>query len=233
MIKITPPKRPTLHAEDTIISSILDGTFPPGSFLPGERELAKQLGITRPPLREALQRLDRDGWITVHQGKPSVVNDIWKDGGLNILSSLVRFRQFFPSDFLTKLLEVRSVIAPIYTCEAVKYHPNKIIQFFNQNILEDDTPESFARFDWKLHRILTVYSDNLIYPLLLNSFSSFYKDMAKLYFKNSENRSTSLSYYEKLLNLAREKNYLEAEKVTRITMKKSIMLWKRIQKKEK
>lgn len=37
-----------------IIKLINDNVFPPGSFLPPERELAKQLGVSRSSLREAL-----------------------------------------------------------------------------------------------------------------------------------------------------------------------------------
>ena len=54
------PKRPVEHAEDHLITAILDGTFPPGSTLPGERELSAQLGVTRPTLREVLRRLEGD-----------------------------------------------------------------------------------------------------------------------------------------------------------------------------
>ena len=57
------PARPRAHAESVLLAAILDGTFPPGTTLPGERTLAAQLGVTRPTLREALQRLARDGWL--------------------------------------------------------------------------------------------------------------------------------------------------------------------------
>lgn len=49
--------RPSEHAESALVTAILDGEFPPGSALPGERVLAGQLGVTRPTLREAIQRL--------------------------------------------------------------------------------------------------------------------------------------------------------------------------------
>src|SRR5512136_2779504 len=50
------PARPAELAETRLISAILDGTFPINSNLPAERELATKLGVTRPTLREALQR---------------------------------------------------------------------------------------------------------------------------------------------------------------------------------
>ena len=69
------PVRPNERAEQWLVTAILDGDLPPGSTLPAERTLATQLGVTRPTLREAIQRLARDGWLTIAHGKPTVVND--------------------------------------------------------------------------------------------------------------------------------------------------------------
>ena len=43
------------------------------------------------------------------------MNDFWKDGGLNVLSSLVRYSAELPAGFVTHLLEVRLAMAPAYT----------------------------------------------------------------------------------------------------------------------
>jgi DNA-binding FadR family transcriptional regulator len=47
---------------------ILDGEFPVGSRLPAERDLAVQLGVSRPSLREALIALEVEGYIEVRMG---------------------------------------------------------------------------------------------------------------------------------------------------------------------
>ena len=67
--------RPTQFVEQRIIRSILDHTYAPHSKLPGERDLAKQMGVTRPTIRETLQRLAKEGWIRIQHGKPTAVND--------------------------------------------------------------------------------------------------------------------------------------------------------------
>ena len=50
------PQKPSAYAEHSLTAAILDGTFPPGSTLPGERVLAVDLGVTRPTLRERIHR---------------------------------------------------------------------------------------------------------------------------------------------------------------------------------
>jgi len=47
---------------------ISSGEFPPGSRLPAERELASQLGVSRPSVREALIALEVEGWVEVRTG---------------------------------------------------------------------------------------------------------------------------------------------------------------------
>jgi DNA-binding GntR family transcriptional regulator len=48
----------------TLRRRLADGTYPPGSHL-REEDLAAQLGVSRTPVREALRRLDAEGWLRV------------------------------------------------------------------------------------------------------------------------------------------------------------------------
>ncbi len=50
-------------AAGKLAASILDGSLPPGTQFPPERELMNQLGISRSTLREALQRLEENKLI--------------------------------------------------------------------------------------------------------------------------------------------------------------------------
>ncbi|PXW93520.1 GntR family transcriptional regulator [Sphaerotilus hippei] len=47
---------------------MLEGSFKPGDRLPPERQLAEQLGVSRPSLREAIQKLAARGLVTSRQG---------------------------------------------------------------------------------------------------------------------------------------------------------------------
>jgi DNA-binding FadR family transcriptional regulator len=44
------------------------GEFKPGARLPAERDLARQLGVSRPSVREALIALEVEGWVEVRTG---------------------------------------------------------------------------------------------------------------------------------------------------------------------
>jgi DNA-binding FadR family transcriptional regulator len=47
---------------------ITSGEFLPGTRLPAERDLARQLGVSRPSVREALIALEVEGWVEVRIG---------------------------------------------------------------------------------------------------------------------------------------------------------------------
>ncbi len=51
-----------------IETMILEGSFKPGDRLPPERQLAEQLGVSRPSLREAIQKLSVRGLLSSKQG---------------------------------------------------------------------------------------------------------------------------------------------------------------------
>ncbi|RJG50054.1 pyruvate dehydrogenase complex transcriptional repressor PdhR [Motilimonas pumila] len=54
--------------EAQLESMILEGSLNPGQKMPPERELAKQFDVSRPSLREAIQRLEARGLLTRRQG---------------------------------------------------------------------------------------------------------------------------------------------------------------------
>jgi GntR family negative regulator for fad regulon and positive regulator of fabA len=221
------PQRPAAYAEEALVTAILEGTYPPGSTLPGERDLAAQMGVTRPTLRETLQRLDCEGWLTIQQGKATRVNDFWREGGLNVLGALVRYSEQLPPDFVPNLLEVRLALAPAYTRAAVASSSASVAECLADSASLEDTPEAFAAFDWTLHYTLTVASGNPIYTLILNGFAGFYEQMARLYFAQATARRASREFYAALLAAARQGDTAAAERITRSVMKESIDLWHR------
>ncbi|CAM3557044.1 Fatty acid metabolism regulator protein [Vibrio aerogenes CECT 7868] len=113
-------KSPAGFAEKYIIESIWNGRFPPGSILPAERELSELIGVTRTTLREVLQRLARDGWLTIQHGKPTKVNQFMETSGLHILDTLMTLDADNATSIVEDLLAVRTNISPIFMRYAFK-----------------------------------------------------------------------------------------------------------------
>jgi GntR family negative regulator for fad regulon and positive regulator of fabA len=224
-----PIQKPAEIAEQRLLDAILSGHFAVNSYLPGERELAAQIGVTRPTLREALQRLARDGWLEIQHGKPTRVRDYWLEGNMGILSMLAQMPSQQSPDFVTHLLEIRILLAPAYTCQAMEQAPAEIAALLTKFAQVEDTPVAFASADWELHHQLTLRAANPIFRLLLNSFQKLYQVMGEQYFASAENRTHSRAYYAELLSCAKKGAFLKAETLTRDVMNESLALWKKTQ----
>ena len=203
-------KSPAGFAEQYIVESIWNGGFPPGSILPAERELSELIGVTRTTLREVLQRLARDGWLTIRHGKPTKVNNFWETSSLNILETLAQLDQEGIPDLVDNLLSARTNISAIYILGALKNNPEKAIECLEAYLDVEDTGEAFAQFDYELNKALVVASDNSIYLLILNGFRGLYSRIGSLYFAHPKGREISRAYYQSLIELAKANQFDEA-----------------------
>jgi len=69
------PKRLADTIVEQLETMILEGTMQPGQRLPPERALAEQFGVSRPSLREAVQRLAAKGLLISRQGGGNFVTE--------------------------------------------------------------------------------------------------------------------------------------------------------------
>ena len=216
---------PAGFAEQYIVESIWNGGFPPGSILPAERELSELIGVTRTTLREVLQRLARDGWLTIQHGKPTKVNNFWETSSLNILETLAQLDQEGIPDLVDNLLSARTNISAIYIRGALKNNPEKAIASLQTYLDIEDTGEAFAQFDYQLNKDLVVASGNSIYLLILNGFRGLYSRIGSLYFAHPKGREISRDYYQNLIDLANNKQFDEAIYAVRKYGVESGKLW--------
>lgn len=221
-----PPQKPAEATETRLIAAMLDGSFAIGSNLPPERELAAQLGVTRPTLREALQRLARDGWLEIRHGLPTRVRDFWREGSLGILGAISRLRGSLPPEFIPNLLDVRLALAPGYAYHAIRSSPADITALLSEYRDLEDDPNEFTSADWDLHHALTVASLNPVYTMILNGFHDLYFAMGPTYFALQYARAHSRTFYDELLNAAENQDADAAEAVTRRAMAESLGIWR-------
>ncbi|CNK74487.1 fatty acid metabolism transcriptional regulator FadR [Yersinia proxima] len=220
---------PAGFAEEYIIESIWNNRFPPGTILPAERELSELIGVTRTTLREVLQRLARDGWLTIQHGKPTKVNNFWETSGLNILETLARLDHDSVPQLIDNLLAVRTNIATIFVRTAIRNHPEKAQEILAQAQTVDDNAESFTALDYGIFRGLAFASGNPIYGLILNGLKGLYTRVGRYYFSNPEARKLALTFYSKLSTLCDEKAYDQVLDCLRAYGKESGAIWHSMQ----
>lgn len=201
-MRIFKAKSPAGFAEEYIVESIWNGEFPPGSILPAERELSELIGVTRTTLREVLQRLARDGWLTIQHGKPTRVNNFWETSGLNILETLARLDEDKMPELTDQLLSARTNISAIYTRAAIKVNPQTVIEVLEKSKDLEDNAQAFADFDYQVHHQLALAGNNRIYVLVLNGFKGLYSKIGGHYFSDPRTRALAKQFYLDLIELA-------------------------------
>jgi GntR family negative regulator for fad regulon and positive regulator of fabA len=221
--------RPARYAEHILVTSILNGTYLAGEALPGERALANQIGVTRPTLRETLQRLASEGWVQIQHGKPTVVNDFWQKGGLSLLGTLAKHGDFLPNGFITRLLEVRVTLLPPVARLAAIHQPRKMLNFLDHRPHLTDSAETYAAYDWELQMCMARESGNPVYSLILNDFASIFRKIAGRYFTAQEPRTATLRYYRDLARAIKRKDN-SVEEVVKKAMEQSIKIWDEIKR---
>ncbi|MGB3727076.1 MAG: fatty acid metabolism transcriptional regulator FadR [Glaciecola sp.] len=192
---------PAGFAEEYIVESIWSGRFPPGTILPAERELSELIGVTRTTLREVLQRLARDGWLTIQHGKPTKVNNYWETCGLNILETLARLDQEGQPQLLDNLLSARTNLSAVFIRAAFRQNPEEcrvIIERFKE-VGEDG--KAFAQYDYQMHHDLAFASNNPVYVLMMNGFKGIYARLGGFFFDHDTARDVATNYYQQLLTV--------------------------------
>lgn len=100
MLKTIKIKRITEEIVSQIREHIAKGELKAGDRLPSERDMAQQLGVSRPTVREALQVLEHTGFVEILQGSGTYIKDISKQALADPLQALIhgsdeRYRQVY------------------------------------------------------------------------------------------------------------------------------------------
>jgi len=139
-------------------------------WLPTERELSAQLGVSRSVVREATKRLEQQGLLEIRQGLGiRTVNHLHKPltGALELLvpEETERLRQ---------LIEVRLMVEPEnarLTAERASAKQIIALRQVHEKLVHATSFEDSVMADMEFHRMLAVLSGNQIAALLLQSLS--------------------------------------------------------------
>ncbi len=94
MVTAKTPSEPETTAIDQVfeklLGDIVGGAYQAGTRLPAERELSRQLGASRPTLREALRRLGEWNLVEPRRGSGIVVRP-YRDWSIEVIAAYMRY----------------------------------------------------------------------------------------------------------------------------------------------
>ena len=163
---------------DQLLADILTGELAPGSALPAERQLAEVLGVSRPAVREALQRLAQAGLIHVRQGDATTVRDFRRTAGPELLPRML-LRDGAPDlELVRDVLETRLALVPDVARRcAARRTPDDLDRMEDAVASMRDHTGDLAALQRLAHELSTALVDgshNLVYRLLFNALEAAY-----------------------------------------------------------
>ena len=97
---------------DQVLAEVVDGGIAAGEPLPSERRLAEVLGVSRPAVREALQRMAQTRLLEVRHGGATTVRDVRRYAGLDLLPRLLVRGGALDAALARSVLEARLAVGP-------------------------------------------------------------------------------------------------------------------------
>ena len=200
---------------------ILSGKFPIGQKLPSERELALQLGVSRPVVHEGLVDLAAKGLVSMIPRVGTMVNDYRREGSLSILTSLVNYHQGnLEPGLLISLLEMRRLFEVETARLAALNRNQEQLDFLytllqKENTLNYQEVEAISELDFDFHHLIALASGNHIYPLLLNSFKHCYANLAGQFFSDPTVVPVVFDFHTKMVKAIKDKNEKSATRIMR------------------
>ncbi len=163
---VTPIQKSSAAAKvfETLYEMIATGQFQRGQKLPSQDELAKQFGISRNTLREAINKLSAMGLLSSHQGVGTVVESPHPAGYLSALSGQflldpLSVREFIEARICIERTSVRLAVARAGDNDILRLR--RILG--NQKLaLAKADFEEFTRHDAAFHMDLAQISGNRV-----------------------------------------------------------------------
>jgi DNA-binding FadR family transcriptional regulator len=200
-------RRRGLQAEiqDIVKRYIIDHRFKPGDALPGEGELAKQMGISRPSLREAMKVLQTIGVVETRHGSGTYVGSL----SLNPLADGMAFQILIaaqhsdgaPQDLLD-LVDLRGALETSQIRKVTGQHsPEQIAKLRSlcdeMANLDNESP-GFNERDLALHQLFYQPLESRVYSEFIRMFWRISNLAIWPYAKNS--RETILQEHQAIVD---------------------------------
>lgn len=213
MFKKIPARKLSDEIVDQFIDLIERGILKPGDKLPPEREMAKELGISRLPLREALKALQTMGFIDIQNRRKILVQPMTKSAVQDPLSMVLEgsIQKVF------ELLEIRKALETWAATRATEMADETDLRELEQIIerMKRDFKDGVLgdKADADFHLAISRATHNTILSHLMATWYRLLWDCQKVsrekLFSKEENRKLLLNQhieiFEAIRNREREK----------------------------
>jgi DNA-binding GntR family transcriptional regulator len=194
-------------AYESLRESILKGELAPGEIY-NEKGLAKELGISRTPVREALLELSAQGFVTFIPRKGVKVNHYSRRD----VEEIFELRMAIELAVMEKVAKLSS------SCDLTKLEATLKEQ---QRAIEKKDYEGFLKADKEFHTTFSELAGNKRFVSILENIRDLYHMMARDALNDEQRWKEVVEEHKQVLQAAREGKASQAKKAMERHLKQS------------
>ena len=203
--------RPTAEqVVDQIRDLVGHGELRPGDRLPAEREMAKELGISRPSLRAGLRMLVATGVLRARHGSGTFVADGPPALDSEQLSMLAALHGFTFDQMFEARLVLEVQVAGLAAERATAEHLATIAEELANMYATLNDPQQYLIHDIRFHRAIAAASDNPILATLVEMVSAVMYDRRRETIGRAHDFKESVEMHQKIYRAIRAREQEKA-----------------------
>jgi GntR family transcriptional repressor for pyruvate dehydrogenase complex len=197
-----------------MIASLINKKYFPGDKIPNETELAKEFGVSRTTIREAIKLLCSKNILEIYRGKGTFVCE---DPGAQ--SDPLGFK-FINKDDFADLFEMALLVEPLFAAlaaqkateeqiEQLSIEHQKFLEYAEKftNNKEDVPIEVLKKYDISFHEGILISCNNVVIKRLLPVVSMVMDDPTETFIKTLP---SCIKYHGLIIDAIKNKNQAKA-----------------------
>lgn len=196
-----------------LLAPIEQGLWPVGQMLPGQRELAEQMEVSRPSLREAITILETLGVVRSLPGKGVMV--------LERQGTALPEVQAPPSATMADVLQLRYALEPFIvglvaqSLDGSELSQLRLLLLDMREAVEDGDMRTLASAYTSFHRKLVALSSNPMFLSIARQIGSALEQSDQLIRRNPDYAEDILQEHEAILRAIRRQDSEQASQAMR------------------
>jgi GntR family transcriptional repressor for pyruvate dehydrogenase complex len=165
------------HVRGLIETGVLNA----GDRLAAERELARELGVSRPSVRSGLKRLEAMGVVQIRQGAGTFITAGPPVLGVEPLSFLAALHGFTRAQMFEARLVLEVTVAGL-AAERTRDAPEKLIAISDETtgmFASLDDPDTFLDHDIRFHSAVATAAGNPVLSALVEMVAAMFRQLRR------------------------------------------------------
>ena len=209
----------------SLLGKILSGELQPGQWLPAERDMAEQMGISRSSLHQAILALNADGFLEIVPRRGIMVSDYRKHPTPQSLAALMSY----DSTELDYSLFADMMIARLWLetecarCACTHIYESTMEEMQQLVLAMKEPDANIGDLVYKFHYGLAQASGNSIYSMIFRGFESIIRTLTRRHYEVCPaDCAASADHHQKVLDAISAKDEEMAEKAIRDILTRGI-----------